>query len=343
MQRSTLHLACILALCAAGTAAAQTPLTQTTGLSAQTLLGPGGLTITDNSSRDGGESIVQTRTVRLAAFDKATGVLLGVQGGMAVDSATLLAVQRPNSGGNYDGFGTVRAEWALHAGATAFGVLARLQVDQDVLAGATDVWTPMAHTAAATALGGFVGDGAGQALDTSITTRLVASKAKAGGGENRVVASTSSALTGSFSLQYSYLHHASAAFDAAGATSLAVQVPGNGADVQLLALGDAAHTTMLDLLDVTCVAGACDADILGWRLQDLAAGQAASFRIGAGARSATYALLLGDDRAVGAAASLQQRMLTLNVSAVPEPGTWALLLAGVAVVGVRARRMARGG
>ena len=341
MHRSTVHLACILALCAAGSAAAQTPLTQTTSQAAQPLLGPGALTITDNSSRDGGESIVQVNTVRLAAFDKATGVLLGVGGAMAVDSATQLAVQRPNSGGNYEGFGTVRAEWALPSGATAFGVLARIQVDGDNLVGTTDTWTPMAHTAAAAVLGSFVADAPGQALDTTITTHLVASKVKAGGGENRVVASTSSALTGGFSLQYSFLHHASAAFDAAGATSLAVQVTGTGADVQLLALGDAAHTTMLDLLDVTCVAGACDADILGWRLQDLAAGQAASFHIGAGARSASYALVLGDDRAVGAAASLQHRTLTLNVSAVPEPGTWALLLAGVAVVGVRARRMAR--
>jgi len=341
MQRSTLHLACILALCAAGTAAAQTPLTQTTSQAAQPLLGPGGLGVIDNSSRDGGESRVQVNTVGLSAFDKATGVLVGVGGAVVVDSATQLVVERPNSGGNYDGFGTVRAEWALPSGATAFGVLARIQVDGDNLVGTADTWTPMSHTAAAAALDSFVADAAGQTLNTTITTHLVASKAKAGGGENYVTATTSSALTGSFSLQYSFLHHASAAFDAAGATSLAVQVAGTGADVQLRALGDAAHTTRLDLLDVTCVAGACDADILGWRRQDLDAGQAANFHIGAGARSATYALLLGDDTSTGAAASLQQRTLTLSVSAVPEPGTWALLLAGMAVVGVRARRMAR--
>jgi len=346
MQRSTLHLACILALCAAGSAAAQTPLTQTASQTAQPLLGPAGLTITDNSSRDGGESIVQVNTVQWQRFDQASGVLMGVRGQLVVDSATQLAVERPNSGGNYVGIGTVRAEWALLPGVTAFSGLnglARIEVDEDTLSSVTDLWNPVAYTVAAAALDGFVGDAAGLALDTTITTRLVASKAKAGGGENRVVASTSSALTASFSLEYSLLHHASAAFDAAGATSLAVQVPGTGADVQLLALGDAAHTTRLDLLDVTCVAGACDADILGWSLQDLPAGQAASFHIGAGARSATYALVLGDDRAVGAAASLRQRTLMLNVSAVPEPGTWALLLAGVAVVGVRARRMARAG
>ncbi len=343
MHRSPLHLVCLLTLCAAGSAAAQTPLTQTTSRSTQTLLGPGGLTITDNSSRDGGESIVQVTTAQLSAFDQATGVLVGVHAGMVVDSATQLTVERPNSGGNYDGFGTVRAEWALHAASTAFGLLARLQVDQDTLAAATDTWSPMALTAGAAALDGFVGAVPGEILDTAMTTRLLASKAKAGGGENRVVASTSSTLTGRFSLQYSHLQHASAAFDAAGATSLAVQVTGTGADVHLRALGDAAHTTHLDLLDITCVAGACDADILAWGLQDLAAGQAASFHIGAGARSAAYALVLGDDRAVGAASSLQQRTLTLRVSAVPEPGTWALPLAGVAVVGGRARRMARAG
>lgn len=333
------HLACLLAFCAAGSAPAQTPLTQTTRQAAQMLLGPGGQVITDNSSRDGGEWIEQVRSVPLAAFDAAAGVLVGVQAGLVVDSATQLTVQRPGSGGNYTGVGTVRTEWALHPGATAFAVLARLEVDGDVLANQTDTWAPLSHTAAA--LDGFVADAGGRPLDTQITTRLVASKVKAGGGENRVVAATSSTLTGDLHLQYSFLQHARPGFDATGTTELAVQVAATGAEVRLLALGDAVHTTRLDLLGVTCVAGACDGDILAWRLDDLAVGQSARFAIGAAARPATYGLLLGDDTAVGAAGSRQQHTLLLSVTAVPEPGTWALLLGGLAVVGLRSRRTAR--
>jgi hypothetical protein len=342
MHHNALHLACILALCAALPATAQTPLKQTTSRSAQTLLGPGALTITDNSSKDGGESIVQTNAVQLDTFSAATGVLVGVTGRMAVDSATTLIASRPNSGGNYTGVGWVRAEWALQPGITAFSGLnglARIAVDGDNLSGATDAWNPIQYSGAAVALGGFVSQAPGGLLASSITTHLVAAKVKAGGGENRVVASTSSLLSGAFSLEYSFLQHASAGFDAAGATSLQVKLPAGGADLQLLALGDASHTTRLDLLGVQCVQGDCDAGVLGWSLQDLAAGQGAAFRIGAGSRSATYALLLGDDTAVGAAASHRQQTLTLTVSAVPEPGTWALLLAGVALLGVRARRM----
>ena len=341
MSRSFLSLACLLVLAAGGSASAQTPLTWTTSRTAQPLLGPGAQRVTDNSSRDGGESIVQVNTVQLDRFDKATGVLLGVRGEVVVDSATTLFVERPNSGGNYIGVGTVRAEWALQPTVTAFSGLnglARLEVDQDTLTQATDLWNPLVYAGIGAPLDDFVGAALGAQLATSITTRLVASKGKAGGGENRVDTFTSGALTGAFSLSYSYLHHASAAFDANGATSLALQVPAGGMDITLFALGDAAHTTRLDLLDVACTGGACDGDILGWRFEDLAAGGSAVLHIGPGARSATYALLLGDDREVGAAGSLAQRTLTLQISAVPEPATWALWLAGAAGLGWRGLR-----
>jgi len=81
-----------------------------------------------------------------------------------------------------------------------------------------------------------------------------------------------------------------------------LQQPG-GADFSLHALGDAQHTTHLDLLGVDCVSGACDAAIRGLSLQDLQAGQAMSFHTAAHSGSATDALRLGDNREWGAADS----------------------------------------
>jgi hypothetical protein len=114
-------------------------------------------------------------------------------------------------------------------------------------------------------------------------------------------------------------------------------VTADGADFSLLALGDAQHSSFLDLLGVRCVTGACDASILGLGLQDLQAGQAASFHIDGHTGSATYALLVGDNRAVGAANTQLSQTLSLTVTAVPEPTRLALLLAGLGLVGLRHR------
>lgn len=344
---TSLALACVLALGAAGTAAAQTALTQTTGLAGQLLMASPfddtvGAAITDNSSRDGGESIVRVKSVSLDSFNAAAGVLVGVSGLVQVDSASSMTIFRPPSGGNYDGSGMLRAEWTLQPGLTAFSGLnglARLVIDgkdEATYNQTVSTWNDLAYSSPATALAGFVGI---SPLETSITTRLVASKAKSSGtNENRVVVSIDTPLTGALSLQYSYLQHASAGFDANGTTSLNLTVAPGGADFSLRALGDAQHTTHLDLLGVSCLSGACDQAILDLSLQDLAAGQAASFHIGGHSGSATYALLVGDNRQVGAANSQLSQTLSLTVTAVPEPTSLALLLAGLASIGMLAHR-----
>ena len=99
--------------------------------------------------------------------------------------------------------------------------LARLVIDgkdEATYNQTVSTWNDLAYSSPATALAGFVGI---SPLETSITTRLVASKAKSSGtNENRVVVSIDTPLTGALSLQYSYLQHASAGFDANGTTSL---------------------------------------------------------------------------------------------------------------------------
>jgi hypothetical protein len=320
----------------AGPAAAQTALTQTTGAAGQLLLGPGPKSISDSSlGSNTATTLNQDAPAALAAFDAATGVLVGVRGGLQVDSATTLFLSGPPNG-NYLGTGRVSTLWTFQPGVTAAAVLANLQITDDTTFAQTDTWSALAYNAPAAALSAFVGS---SPLQTNLRTSLLAAKsANSNSAEHRIAASTSDTLTGAVSLQYSYLQHVGAGFDAGGATSLHLDVAAGGADFRLHALGDVQHATRLDLLGVSCVAGACDATILGLGLQDLEAGQSAAFHIAGGARSATYALLVGDNRQVGAAGSQLSQTLTLTVSAVPEPASAALLLAGLAATGLLAWR-----
>lgn len=335
-------LASLLAVCAATPAFAQTALTQTTSLSAQQLLGPGGMVVTDSSLGSNTATVIsRTEHASLARFDQATGVLVGVRGRVQVDSDTTLFLSGPPNG-NYVGTGRVSTVWTLQPGVTATAVLANLGIDDDNTFAQTSTWADLVYNGSAAAWGSFLGS---DPLQTSLTTSLLAGKsANSNSAEHRIATSTSDTLTASLSLQYSYLQHASAGFDANGTTDLHLNVAAGGADFSLYALGDALHTTQLDLLGVGCVSGACDAAVLGLGLQDLAAGQSASFHIGAGAGNATYALLLGDNRQVGAADSQRSQTLNLTVSAlsaVPEPSSPAQLLAGLGSLGLLARRRAR--
>lgn len=334
-----LSLACLLALSSAGHASAQTALTQTTSLAGQQLLGPGGKTITDSSlGSNTATTLDQTEQASLASFDSSIGVLVGVHGQMRVDSNTTLFLSGPPNG-NYVGTGRVSVVWTLQPGVSAQAALADLQIDDNSTFAQTSTWADLVYNSPASAWAAFVGNASHDPLQTGITTTLLAAKsANSNSAEHRITSQTSDTLSASVSLQYSYLQHAHAGFDANGATQLNLSVAGAGADFSLLALGDAQHTTRLDLLGVSCVSGACDASLLGLGLQDLAAGQAASFHVDGHTGSATYALLVGDNRQVGTANSQLSQTLTLNVSAVPEPASLALLLAGLVGVGTVVRR-----
>lgn len=336
VRPSRLVMACMLAAAAAGTASAQTALTQTTGTAGQMLLGPGGKSVTDSSlGSNTATTIQQVEQAVLDRFDPRTGVLVGVRGDLRVDSATTLFVSGPPNG-NYLGTGRTSATWTFQPGVSASAELATLQIDDDNTFAQTSTWASLAYNSPSAALGSFVGAGA---LQTSVTTTLLAAKsANSNSAEHRISTSTSDTLTAAISLRYSYLQHASAGFDSGGATSLSLAVSPEGADFSLYALGDPLHTTHLDLLGVSCVQGPCEQAVLDLSLQDLQAGQATAFHLTGATRSASYALLLGDDRQVGASNSQWSQTLNLTVTAVPEPTPLALLLAGLGCVGLVVRR-----
>jgi hypothetical protein len=74
----------------------------------------------------------------------------------------------------------------------------------------------------------------------------------------------------------------------------------------------------------------------------VAGGSAVLTAAAPGEYGATYRLVFSDDTAVGATGSQLQNSLTLNlegsVAAVPEPSEWAMLMAGLLVVGFIANR-----
>ena len=139
---------------------------------------------------------------------------------------------------------------------------------------------------------------------------------------------------------YTYLQHANASF-AAGADSNSLDLDlGSGAaafDIHALAgsLG-AAETTTLDAVGLSCVSGCSDFALSPAALQDLVAGQSAPITASLtatapGSYAAQYLWTFSDDLATGV--GQQQNTLVLNltatVAAVPEPGTWALMGAGL--------------
>lgn len=343
MKPTLTTLACLLGLATINAAHAQTALTQTSQRAGQLLMGPGSRAVSDSSSKDGSETLQQTATVALDSFDRSTGVLVGVAGTLQVDSATTLTVSRPTSSGDYNGTGTLRATWTL-PGASIFSGgtgLAQVITDRDAPVGSADTWRALAYAGAAAGWNGFVGASPGAVVQTSVLTTLVASKAKQN-GDGSVFATLSDSLTANVGLHYSYLNHARAAFVGGAVDALALVLNGPGAGFNLLALGDE-HSTGLDLLGVSC-SGDCGQFTLSLSVDDLAAGNLATGLVAlTGAPrggTATYLLTLGDDTAVGATASQLSHTLSLNVSAVPEPASWASMLAGLAAVARLRRRRA---
>lgn len=149
-------------------------------------------------------------------------------------------------------------------------------------------------------------------------------------------------FTGTASLTYSYLKHANASFTTGTDTNqIAAEVTDLPLSFSVFNLGDA-NTTKLDKVSVSCVGDCDDFQLTLPSMQDLVAGGSGIAggitRIGDGAGSATYTLIFSDDTALGASASRLQNSLSVSVAAVPEPAEWAMLLAGLLVVGFIARR-----
>lgn len=144
-------------------------------------------------------------------------------------------------------------------------------------------------------------------------------------------------------INYSYLQHANASFEAGADTnSLTLSVGPGTTPIEVFALAGslgAAETTRLDATTLQCMSGCSDFNVAHLSVQDLLAGRSASvmaslMATAPGTYTAQYLLTFADDAAVGV--GQQQNTLTLNltgtVAAVPEPGSWGLMLAGLVSV-----------
>jgi hypothetical protein len=107
----------------------------------------------------------------------------------------------------------------------------------------------------------------------------------------------------------------------------------------------AAETTRLDAISLSCLSGCANFTVSHLQMPNVPAdgsalGLASLVATAPGTYAAQYLLTFTDDTALGV--GQQQNTLILNltgtVAAVPEPGSWGLMLAGLAGLAVVQRR-----
>lgn len=339
-----------LAWAAAATLAQAAPLVQTQSQTSQVLLPVSLLSVSDTSADGAAPVLSNNLNVSFGAFDASLGVLTGVQGSLTVDPGHGLMAYRTESGGQWESVARVRATWSLGSSVLSFNTLATSTSNKDTLVVTSTDWAGLGYTAGASALNGFVGTGT---VDTVLNTAISAYINDGGGGSVAIAAvldmnvngggPDADGLTGALSWQYQYLDHAQMSFGTDAPRSAAhLDLSSGSAAFSLHALGDAS-TTGADLVGWSCT-GDCAAfqlDLAGF--DGLQAGGSASGLVTllgtGGNHAAQFVLNLRDDDAVGALASQAGQQMTLDVSvtAVPEPETWALMLAGLGFVGLRRR------
>jgi hypothetical protein len=274
----------------------------------------------------------------LGQFDPTLGVLTG-----AVATASVApgnpATDLIKGGGT--GSATARSNWSL--GGNSSG-----QVVINTASGFTDAgWGSFTLTSSAGNLNNFVG--AGNIATNSFASYISVQRSSGGA----VYAHPGTSLTArrdlnySESIAYTYLKHANASFSTGTDTN---ELSGSGLSFSVFNLGNSSDTTKLDFTGaIQCIAGNCSAfNVTMPSFQDLVAGSsqagglATLIAAAPGHYEASYRLMFSDDTSVGATTSQLQNSLTLNlegsVAAVPEPAEWAMLLAGLVVIGFIAQR-----
>jgi hypothetical protein len=218
---------------------------------------------------------------------------------------------------------------------------------------ATATLTTLSSSSSATTdgLNSYVGP---TSLTSTVTVTNTASLTKADKISNPKATLEVAGLTGTQSLEYTYLNHANASFTSGSDTnSLNKDVSGGVFNFSVYNHGTV-DTADLASGSFTCTAGDCGAfkftsnsfnnvsasnSFINYGSIEVA-GTAAS-----GAYNATFALVFSDMHAGAASYTLKDNSLFLTVSAsvapvsaVPEPETYAMLLAGLSVVGLKIRR-----
>jgi hypothetical protein len=162
---------------------------------------------------------------------------------------------------------------------------------------------------------------------------------------NRTARQTITGLTGDLSLAYSYLRHSNASFSSGADMDNLTIAAGSG--FSLFNFGDAS-TTKMDYVSRQCISGDCGAFTLtlpgtpgaSWNVAagGSVAGTTALTQYATSTSKATYLFTFSDDTAVGATNTHLRNTMQLTVAAVPEPSEWAMLMAGLLVIGFIARR-----
>lgn len=331
---------------------------------------------TRSTSSTGQFDSFATQTVVFDKFTQATGVLTGVYGNVSVTGGSIALSAAGTAGTGTPTYGASGNLWlrsyitvsGTGGGEKNFIVGSALGSLNETLSiscsasapcfanGATNLsqnsnltktdttWLSPTGSAAAADLSQYVGS-AGSTINTSFRVQNSVNLAASTGLSTRSVTQTVSGLSGTESLTYSYLRHSNASFSSGSNTDALTVAAGSG--FSIFNLGDAS-TTRMDYVSRQCISGDCNAFTVtlpttapaSWNVAG-GSGVAGTTALTSSATStskATYLFTFKDDNAVGATNTHLQNTMQLTVAAVPEPSEWALLMAGLLVVGFVARR-----